>query len=352
MSTLSPGATMAQSFGAPQSPYAVGGPLNYGNAPPNPFSGFGTSGYANSLGNAYQSAYQQSLGLNQQNYGNIIAGYGQLQDAAGYDWASLPANVLAGGASVGNAYYGLGQQVQGQIQGVQQAALQQNTNAFNQQLANINQYAAGHGLQTTGIGSQTLDATQQYSLANAATNSQFAQLEAGYMAQLGSAGIQAYQQANQQAAGYTAQGIQAQTGIGLQQLGFMAGIQIPYPNASAYSQALQASAQYQLQQQALGYQYAQPAYQNLQHSPSSGPVPGEGGTGGSPQPGAGAYLGPSDFYAGGTTGPGVGTAGYDYGTGGAMGGYGGDYGASYGGDFGGPVGDFGAGFGSGYGGYA
>jgi hypothetical protein len=161
----------------------------------------------------YASAYQDALQANQQNYQNVLQGYQQtLRDQQA---AQQP--ILQG-------YRDLQSQVAGTIQGVDQSQRQAIADTYAQQRGQASQSLISRGLGNTTVQDAvnrglTLDEQK----AGVALSNQMAQLQAGYQSQLGGAALNYQNQAAMQ-----------NTALAGQQLGFMAGVQIPYPSASAY----------------------------------------------------------------------------------------------------------------------
>ena len=207
------------------------------------------------LGPDYQAAYNAYLNAAGSMYNNTIAGYQQLM-----------ANQQRNEAGVTAGYNTLGQNVQNLLQGADQSQMQQVQNQYAQNAANINAQLANSGLGNTTVGGSMLTGNQQ-SESQAETNvaNTFANTQAGYMSNIGQAGLQ-----------YQGQAINADTGLGQAQLNYMANINIPPPDASAYgSIATQAGAA--IQSNADRAQQAQEFAQLLAASQSAGNLGAGGG---------------------------------------------------------------------------
>lgn len=184
-------------------PYQIAGNLNFGSVP---------------AANDYGSAYQNALSLNQQNYGNILSGYGQTM-----------ANQQQAQQGIQQGYGNLSSQVLGDIQGIGASQSQAIRDTYAQQQGRSTQ-----GLVSRGLGNTTVANTVQrgnlYDKQKADTGlaNQMAQLTAGYRSNLGLAGLNYANTANMQ-----------NTGLAGQQLGFMNSVNAPYPNALGYGQLAQ-----------------------------------------------------------------------------------------------------------------
>lgn len=191
-------------------PNVIQGSLNFGSP-----AGFDFTGNPANLGSNYTSAYQNALAMNQQNYGNILAGFQQTMGAqnqaqnqiqAGY--GRLQGDVLAG------------------IQGIGASQGQAIKDAYAQQSG-----AQAQNLVARGLGNTTVANSVQRGLtldkqkADIALANQIAGLTAGYQSNLGLAGLNFGNQANMQ-----------NTALANQQLGWMNSVNAPYPNASLYGQ--------------------------------------------------------------------------------------------------------------------
>lgn len=189
------------------SPYAIGGDISFGSAPSlmNPMAG-------------YEQAYNNALQINQQNYSNIIAGYQKLA-ATQFD-AQGP--ITAGYGSLYN-------NVLGTICGICQSQQHAVQATYTKQMGATQNRLIGAGLgNSTILQSAARGVTADAANAQTAVKNQFAQLKAGYMSQLGLAGLN-----------WQAQAMNANTALGVDQLRTMANIQAPYPNAGAYMNAMQ-----------------------------------------------------------------------------------------------------------------
>lgn len=186
-----------------------------------PYSALASGGVAG-LGAAYQQSYNSALSLNQQNYNNIISGYGTL--------GTNIANTLGqGGTGWGVA--------QPAATAIAQTQAQQTGGAFQ------NSINSGTGNSTAATAAQrgaNLNAQQAY----AGLGSQLASSYAGYEANLGQS-----------------------------QLNFMNSVNVPYPDAQSYSNLYQQYGQQAATQQQFALQ--QQAQQQLLRS--SGGRPSGGG---------------------------------------------------------------------------
>lgn len=187
---------------------------------------------------SYTNAYNSALQANKQLYGDILGGYQQTAQ-----------NIADKGNLISQGYGQLGGDVQGLISGI----------GSDQRQLLANQYAANQGaskqsLISRGLSNSTVadsvsrGNTQSYDLAQNNLANQIAQTKAGYMSNIGQAGLNYQGQSNQQG-----------MGLSQDQLHWMNTISAPYPNSGQYSdlarqqgavqQAAQSSYQQQLQQQ-------------------------------------------------------------------------------------------------------
>lgn len=152
---------------------------------------------------AYNQAGQNAASVNQQNWGNINAGYAQLDQEQKSGWSRLQ------------------NRVQRMLRGGNKANIQD--------INEREETAYGTGIQSlinAGLGNTTIQASLRRATTNDAieertrSRNMFAQTRAGYMTQIGMGGLQA---------GMT---------LGLSQLGFMASLDAPYPDASLYGSIL------------------------------------------------------------------------------------------------------------------
>lgn len=209
----------------------------------------------------YNTAYQQALSVNQQNYNNITAGY---QQTATYQQGAQ-AGITAG-------YNTLNAQVMGGIAGTDQANQQAINDMYAQQIGQQTQSMVDRGLGNTTV-TQAVQRGLTLDQAKAQTDqaNKFAYTYADYQSQLGQAGL-----------GYQNQAVQQNVGLANQQLQFMNSVSAPYPDPSQYSQAAYQSGQ--AKAGAPSYQY-----------PTSGGVSGTSSKVQSPAPpmsgGGGGYYG-------------------------------------------------------------
>jgi hypothetical protein len=181
-------------------------------------SAYSLSGPNAQLTGMYQDEYNTALGLNNTNYQNILNAY-----------QGLGPKLLNFGSADQGAFGTLSSEVQGTIANVG-AAQQQNINDIYAQQSG----AASEQLANAGLGNSTVGQSVQRGIgldaakAGVALAGQMAQLQGGYQAQLGSAGIAAAQQA---------QGEYAQ--LGNAYLNVLGGYKTPYPtwapNQSKYT---------------------------------------------------------------------------------------------------------------------
>lgn len=211
--------------------YQIAGGLNFGGVPAQ---------------NDYMSAYQNALSLNQQNYGNILAGYqGTLAAQQG------PQQQIQQG------YSDLSGQVMGDISGIDASQRQAIADQYAQSSGQQAQGLINRGLGNTTVANSVQRGLQlDKSKADIALSNQMAQLTAGYRSQLGLAGLNYANQANMQNS--------AQRN---QQLGFMERVNAPYPNAKNYADA-------SLQGQTLAL-----ARQGMNRGAGGGGISGAGGGG-------------------------------------------------------------------------
>lgn len=168
-----------------------------------------------SLGANYQNAYNSALAMNQANYQNILKGY---QDTMSSQTSAQDA--------ISRGYTGLYNDVIGKIQGIGDARSQAITDQYAMARGNADQ-----GLINRGLSSSTVRSSVQRGLtfdeAKARTDlaNQIAQTNAGYMSQLGLAGL-----------GYQGQAVQNNSALAQNQLNWMNSVNSPYPDAGQYSQ--------------------------------------------------------------------------------------------------------------------
>jgi hypothetical protein len=210
---------LASPFATPAGFGIIGGNLNVGNSGANLLQGASQmvtnpAGALGSIANNYASAYNDALRANQQNYQNILQGYQQVLQQQ-----------QASQQPIMQGYQQLQSQVLGDIQGIGASQQQAIADVYAQQ-----QGQASQGLISRGLGNTTVQnavsrgLTLDQQKANVALSNQLAQLTAGYRSQLGGAALNYQNQANMQ-----------NTALASQQLGMMAGLQIPFPSAGAYS---------------------------------------------------------------------------------------------------------------------
>lgn len=250
--------------------WGIGGGLNFGGM--GAAAGMDFSGNPAALSASYASAYNAALGLNSQNYNNILAGYQQTagnlnnatnQVAAGY--GKLQTDVLNNLSLAGSTE-------------------RQNINDRYAQ----EQGSALQSLVNRGLGNTTVQSAVQRGLiydrekSNVNLAEQIANLKAGYQSNLGLAGLQ-----------YQGNAALQNTAQANQQLQWMNSVQAPYPDAGAYAKLAEM------------YGAAQQAEQNRQlqrdlASQMSGAARGGGGGGYSGYMGSpfGPSLGPVNSYIG------------------------------------------------------
>jgi len=324
MAGKSSGGGASAGYGAPAaggSGVIIGGQMNFGGGGGSMFSG-GAEGLAAS----YNASYNSALAANQQQYNNILTGYQQL---AGQQ--------LGNQQAITSGYNTLTNQVLTGIEGSANAQRQMIDRQYAQQAAQASQQMTNSGLNNTTV-TQSLQRGITFDQQLAQTNlaNQFAQLEASYRSTLGLAGLDYQNQANQQ-----------QMNLGVQQLNFMNSVEMPYPDAGAYSNlAMMYGSQEQADkdraameaygQQAIGasQQGAGGGFAGVMGRPAGGYMPSYGGGGyaapalqGSGGGGYGAtgwngrYGTESNFYQPGAGGGGMAADSYNAGLGALGGGY-------------------------------
>jgi hypothetical protein len=234
------------------------------------------SGNPAGLANSYASAYNSSLGMNQQNYNNILQGYQQTQ-----------AQQQAAQQGVQQGYGNLSGAVLGGIQGIGASRSQDIASDYARQSG-----AAAQSLISRGLGNTTIQDSVQRGLAfdksraDTTLANQMAGLQAGYQSQLGLAGL-----------GYAGQAAAQNTDQANRQLGWMNSVNAGYPDASLYARLAQMYGAGQVG--AADRQQQQDALQRLQlgSAPGAGVQRGTtsyspGGTGGATgRPSAGLFAG-------------------------------------------------------------
>jgi hypothetical protein len=219
------------------SPYAnmssLGGALTFSGGGANAMQGLGGSPQQalSALGGDYASAYDAALSANQTMYNNILSGY-----------QSTLAQQVQAEQGVSQGYNQLYGNVMNTIKGADTGTLQAIQRAYTQQSGTASQEMVNAGLGNTTV-QQSVQAglTGQDVQAQTAAQNQYAQLQAGYMSQLGLAGLQ-----------YSNQAIMQNTAEANQQLGFMNSVMMPYPNAGMYGQLAQGYGALQAAQAARG----------------------------------------------------------------------------------------------------
>lgn len=184
-----------------------------------PFAGLAAAGnqfQANTpadLGRLYGSAQAAAVGLNAANYGNIATGY---------------ENVLAAQkAAQDQAHAGYGQ-LSSDVLGNLNLAGTTERQSIADQYARASGDLAQQSI-SSGLGNSTVQAALQRGLlldrskANNDVMERVGNLRAGYQSQIGQAGL-----------GFDERAIGANTGLGLNQLGFQERVSAPYPQAQAY----------------------------------------------------------------------------------------------------------------------
>ena len=190
-------------------PFTSGGQLFFGAG--------GADAFGSNPAQAYASAYQAALKVNQQNYNNILKGY---------QVALRQQQKMTRGITQG--YGQLSGQVLSDIQGIDASQRQAIADAYAQQSG-----SAAQSLISRGLGNTTVQDSIQRGLAldkakaDVALSNQTAQLQAGYRSQLGMAGL-----------GYRNLAQQQRAALQNQQLGFMGSVQAQYPDAGLYAQML------------------------------------------------------------------------------------------------------------------
>lgn len=161
----------------------------------------------------YQAAYNNYLSLNQQNYNNILAGYKQISDQA----YAAQQNIQAG-------YTGLQQNVCKTISDICQSQMHNVQCTYTKLMGQTQQQAIQAGLgNSTVLQSMQRGVTKCEAAAQTNVKNQFAQTKAGYMSNLGLAGLNYANAANQQ-----------NMALGAQAMGFLSNVNIPPPCARAY----------------------------------------------------------------------------------------------------------------------
>jgi hypothetical protein len=220
----------------------IGGALPFGTGGANMFQGLQgdpATAMAN-LGQNYATAYGDALAMNQQNYGNILAGYqqtGQSQQAAyGAAGGALGQSLF----ETAQGYGTLGANVAGTLTGAEASRRQDITDAYAAQRGSAQQSLASRGLGNTTVTDSVLggigldEQKAQSNLAN-----QFATTRAGYQSQIGQAGLGFRGNAAQAVAGQANLATAANTGLAQNQLGFQERVNAGYPNAGMYGQLAQ-----------------------------------------------------------------------------------------------------------------
>jgi hypothetical protein len=214
--------------------------------------------------------YSQLLGLNQQNYGNVLGAYNTGQQNISSTMPGITSGYGNLNAGIQNTL-GMGQVLgQNGNWGVAQPAATAIGQAYQQQLANNTQQQINAGLGNTTVGANlanqaTLGAAQAYG----GLGAQLAQTAAGYQAQIGQAGLASQMQ-----------GLGMQTGLSQAEGGALAGYQ--YQNtAGALAGPVSSSQQSSSSQQASQQQQPQPQQgQQSGNSGASGASPYSAGGGG------------------------------------------------------------------------
>lgn len=215
------------------------------------------------VGQAYQGAYNSSLGMNESMYNNIMKGYQQAIQSQ----TTAQQAISAGYTNLYNSVLG----------NVEQQYAGQDTQLKNQAAQNL--ASSSQQLVDRGLGNTTIQTS-----VNQGVNNQLAQQQqlltgqkAGQLAQtqsqLGLAGLSAQQS-----------GLRDTTGLALSQLGFMNSMEAAYPNGDMYAKL------------------AQQAGQNkaMRNNPMGG-AGGFGGANGHPGPQLG-YVPSNPYYGSGGTG--------------------------------------------------
>lgn len=200
-------------------PNLIGGQLPWGQAAggANLFQGMGGTPQqsAAALGPNYANAYTSALAMNQQNYGNILAGY--QQTAAQHADA---ADSIAGG------YTGLTNSVLDRIKGIGQAAQANLGEQYNRASGLASQGLINRGLSNTTV-ANSVQAGIERDRSRAMVDLQDTQANrlAGYESQLGQAALGSRQHNTDQA-----------LNLSQNQLGWMNSVSAGYPNAGMYGQ--------------------------------------------------------------------------------------------------------------------
>ena len=187
---------------------------------------FGNSSGAGAIGarspgqvaGAYQGAYNNALAMNQSNYQNVIGGYQRL----------LSQQTTAQQA-IQSGYRNLYNDVVTRVEGIGRARAEQINRSSAAQLAASSQQLIDRGLGNTTIQSSVNRGVEaDRNLAQLQLSDQVAERTAGYMSNLGLAGLSAQER-----------GLNDTNRIGLSQLGFMDSVQARYPDAGMYAQLAQ-----------------------------------------------------------------------------------------------------------------
>ena len=211
----------------------LGGEMTFSGGGANALAGLGGSPQQalGALSGDYASAYNAALSTNQQLYSNILSGY----------QSTLNQQTAAEG-QISQGYNSLYNNVLGSIKGISASESQNISDVYNQA-----QGATQAQMTNQGLGNTTVsESMQQGNLlqeqkAQVALTNQTQGLTAGYMSQLGLAGLS-----------YANQAAMQNTAEQNQQLQFMNTVMAPYPNAGMYAQLAQGYGAMEAAQQARG----------------------------------------------------------------------------------------------------
>lgn len=166
------------------------------------------------VANAYGSAYNNALAMNQSNYNNILAGY-----------QSTMATQTSAQDAIKSGYSDLYNNVLGKINSIGQARTDAINNASARQQGMQDQQLINRGLGNTTVQASVnrgIEGDKQQALTQLSDDQ--AKMSGDFMSQLGLAGL-----GNQQ------RGLENQTGLAQSQLNWMNSVSAKYPDAGFYS---------------------------------------------------------------------------------------------------------------------
>lgn len=322
-----PAASPSAAFPGTAPGYQIGGSLPWGSGGAQMFQGLAgdpATAMAN-LGTNYATAYNDALAMNRQNYENVLGGFQQTaeqqraaQEAITAGYGQVAGDLNQSLFETAQGYGVLDTRIQDMLAGVGGARAQEIADAYAAQRGDAYQGLVNRGLGNTTVANSiergiSLDEQKAYTqLADTLANTR-----AGYMSNVGLAGLGFRGQAAQAVAGQQSRGLGFQeaaaarnTGLAEDQLQWMNSVSAGYPNAGMYAglaQQFGAIGQANADRAAIAAEAAAgraAADRFAGFRPSNPSVPPQ--SAGGYVPAGGGFTGPTPNYAGAATPVGAG----------------------------------------------